>query len=1268
MWIHLLRRGLYAFLIFALVSQSDAAGVKLRWQPNPESDLAGYRVHYGTKSDEYEHKIDVGKQTEHRLDNLQESVVYYFSLTAYDQTGNESPYSNQVSFKLGDTTPPLIASVAPLSLTEIQVRFSETVEAASANLASNYQIADGPKVLQAALQSDQQTVHLKTEAHQNGKQYTLSVQNIKDRALPPNTIAAQTTAIYSFASGSSDTTPPTLVLATLAKATELHVFFSEPVTAGSAEEKANYSIQPGIQVLSASLDAGGTVATLQTTEHQSGQSYILTVNNIKDRAAPANAIAINSRYTYSYAPGDIVGPMISLVSLPDARHVEILFNETLDETSAEQATHYTIDNSIAVHSASLDASGRIVTLETDAHVADKAYMLTISQVCDNSINRNPISPQTTYSYVYTELDRIGPTITRVDVLDQTHIRVLFSEAVDKSSAEMTNHYRLSHDLQILSASLDLGGSSVTLTTSAQTAGTTYTLTVNQIFDLSPVGNEILPNTTYSYTYQPQSGQNGPNLVQVTVETVSTLVLEFSVALDRTSAETIDHYQINRGITVYSAQLDESATRVRLQTSPHEPNNIYLLSVVDVTDQTAAHNPIPPNTLYAYQVHNPDHVGPLITMVQVLDAEHIDVLFNERINREQAEKISNYQISGDIQVREAHLAGSKLVVHLTTSAHKPNRLYLLRLNGIIDESAAQNPVAANTSYAYLYEPQDEVPPAVAMVQAIDATHVRVTFSEAVDAISATKPSAFLLNNETTVRSARLLQDHVVELETTPLYTDRVYILLVSGVCDAAQNEIPANSSYVFTFGTFQLNSGPRITGINAQSVTKLLVSWDQPLDKSSAEKTTNFQIQSGVRVLSAQLDSSRKVVSLTTSEHEMQKIYVLIVNGIAVAGQPSLQVAANSPFTYLVWQNNDLAPIVKRVDVLGERLLQVAFDKPVDRLSALNRKNYWINNEITLLSAELDMTGKIVYLETSRHKAGTVYTLTANGIRSASSSLEFAYASSSIAYTYLPNLQVAVESEVETSLSYLDVGRQYYLDRNYVVTKVPDRFRKVKMLMTLNNDRSNTQSRYMTIKLSQAAFVYVAYDSRAESVPNWLDARFNKTGFQVSVSDNAKELDLWQGYFENGVVTLGGNNAPGARGAYSMYIVFFEEPDFSQLPEGSNLEGYWGNGAALPETPELQCNYPNPFNPTTTIPFALPYDMSVKVEIFNVLGQRVRSLVDQILPGGQHRIVWDSRNEEGIPVSAGLYFYRLQVWENTVRNGMKVKENDMTFTRKMLLIK
>jgi hypothetical protein len=96
---------------------------------------------------------------------------------------------------------------------------------------------------------------------------------------------------------------------------------------------------------------------------------------------------------------------------------------------------------------------------------------------------------------------------------------------------------------------------------------------------------------------------------------------------------------------------------------------------------------------------------------------------------------------------------------------------------------------------------------------------------------------------------------------------------------------------------------------------------------------------------------------------------------------------------------------------------------------------------------------------------------------------------------LPNLQVAVESEVETSLSYLDVGRQYYLDRNYVVTKCRIVFAKVKMLMTLNNDRSKYPVALHDHQIEPGGIVYVAYDSRAESVPNWLDARFNKDGLR-----------------------------------------------------------------------------------------------------------------------------------------------------------------------------
>ena len=74
--------------------------------------------------------------------------------------------------------------------------------------------------------------------------------------------------------------------------------------------------------------------------------------------------------------------------------------------------------------------------------------------------------------------------------------------------------------------------------------------------------------------------------------------------------------------------------------------------------------------------------------------------------------------------------------------------------------------------------------------------------------------------------------------------------------------------------------------------------------------------------------------------------------------------------------------------------------------------------------------------------------------------------------------------------------------------------------------------------------------------------------------------------------------------------------------------------------ELYQNYPNPFNPTTTLRFQLATPVHVKLEIFNVLGQKVRTLVDAPLPAGEHKVVWNGRNDADHPLGSGLYFYRL----------------------------
>jgi len=79
----------------------------------------------------------------------------------------------------------------------------------------------------------------------------------------------------------------------------------------------------------------------------------------------------------------------------------------------------------------------------------------------------------------------------------------------------------------------------------------------------------------------------------------------------------------------------------------------------------------------------------------------------------------------------------------------------------------------------------------------------------------------------------------------------------------------------------------------------------------------------------------------------------------------------------------------------------------------------------------------------------------------------------------------------------------------------------------------------------------------------------------------------------------------------------------------------------PEAFALANNYPNPFNPATTIKYALPEASQVRLEVFNVVGQVVSTLVDNHQNAGRYVVQWDATNDQGHSLSSGLYFYRLQ---------------------------
>ncbi|MDF1544720.1 MAG: T9SS type A sorting domain-containing protein [bacterium] len=146
----------------------------------------------------------------------------------------------------------------------------------------------------------------------------------------------------------------------------------------------------------------------------------------------------------------------------------------------------------------------------------------------------------------------------------------------------------------------------------------------------------------------------------------------------------------------------------------------------------------------------------------------------------------------------------------------------------------------------------------------------------------------------------------------------------------------------------------------------------------------------------------------------------------------------------------------------------------------------------------------------------------------------------------------------------------------------------------------------------------------------------------------------------GVFTFYSDQAP--KGVYEL---FFKAEDGCGFTNSSitvidtammGSTGIYADGEKfLPEVYDLQQNYPNPFNPTTTITMDIPKASRVSLDLFNVLGQRIRRLVDQDLSPGRYHIAWDGTNESGNSVATGIYFYRIEA-------------ADYTQTKKMLLMK
>jgi subtilisin family serine protease len=148
--------------------------------------------------------------------------------------------------------------------------------------------------------------------------------------------------------------------------------------------------------------------------------------------------------------------------------------------------------------------------------------------------------------------------------------------------------------------------------------------------------------------------------------------------------------------------------------------------------------------------------------------------------------------------------------------------------------------------------------------------------------------------------------------------------------------------------------------------------------------------------------------------------------------------------------------------------------------------------------------------------------------------------------------------------------------------------------------------------------------------------------------------------QQGVINVGFNSANMAPGTYTgSVIINTNDPNHASVTVPCTLLVLRTDIAdadqAIPNVFSLAQNFPNPFNPITDISFGLPSAGNVLVDIYDIMGRKVKTLVKDYRPAGLYRVVWDSSNDHGDKVASGIYLYKLS-------------SGDKVITKKMVMLK
>jgi hypothetical protein len=712
--------------------------------------------------------IDATDGTKVHVSTAAQSAVTYTVAVANVKRANDAEPLSITTANFMGRTPFNVASASSVNSGTMTVTFDATPTPAEATNVANYSVP-GLTLADPVLSGNKVT--LVTSA-QSSTSYTISVTGVTRQSdAEPLTLAdASFNGRAPFdVSGAVSTSTSTVV-----------VTFDAPPNAAEAGNPASYTI-PGVTVTGVT-SVQNSIVTLKTTP-QSATTFTLTVAGVT-RASDMEPLTAGTATFQGRAPFNVIAAVAT-----SSTTIKVMFDADPDAAEATKLQNYTANNGLTFSGVTLLGSTATLTTSTQDAIG---YSVTVSNVTRAS-DAEALTVQSASFTGRKPFKVLGAAST-----SNIAVTVTFDAAPDPNAATTLAFYQITSGNLSLTGTPILSGNTVTLTTSPQTGGAPYTITVSDSDVTRASDGEPLSNGNADFT-----GRSGFNVAGASSVSATSISVTFDGTPNSTQATTLGNYAVkdaNNNTLALSGTPVLNGNTVTITTAPQAAGT-YTVKVSGVTRTDATPLSIDTATF--------THTAFNVSSAAATNSREITVTFDAPPNAGQATSLANYTITCGVAcglpTSSVTLNGN--TVTIKTAAQTAGRTYMVTVTGVTRASDGSPLTTSSATFTGIGTFN------VASAASTNSGTITVTFDAAPNPTQATTLANYSIGN-LTLSGTPVLSGTTVTL-TTSVQQQTNYTISVANVARASDGEplFVANATFQ---GKAQV--APTVTGVTVLSTS------------------------------------------------------------------------------------------------------------------------------------------------------------------------------------------------------------------------------------------------------------------------------------------------------------------------------------------------------------------------------------------------------------------------------------------------------------------